>query len=107
MGLAHTPEPPYYAVIFSSLQGDNLEGYGETAQRMRELAAQQPGYLGVEHARDDIGITISYWEDLDAISAWRANVEHAQARRQGRERWYRAYELRVCKVEKAYSKPSR
>ena len=101
---ARTPEPPYYAVIFTSLQSEDTQGYAETAARMLELAAQQPGYLGVESARQGVGITISYWESLEAIKAWRNQAEHSEARRQGRERWYSQYALRVCKVEKAYSK---
>ncbi|MFT5111364.1 MAG: heme-degrading monooxygenase HmoA [Parasphingorhabdus sp.] len=103
-GPAKTPKPPYYAVIFTSLQSDDTEGYRQTARRMLELAAQQPGYLGVESAREDLGITVSYWTDLDSIAAWRDNAEHSEARRIGRQCWYSKYALRVCKVEKAYSR---
>jgi len=77
------------------------------AQRMEELAAQQPGYLGIETARDGngFGITVSYWETLDAIRAWKANAEHLVAQKNGRERWYASYNLRVCRVEYEYSSP--
>jgi heme-degrading monooxygenase HmoA len=102
---ARTPKPPYYAVIFASQrrQGDDA-GYAETAQRMAELAAEQPGYLGVESTRDaeGFGITVSYWRDEASILAWRAQLEHAQARARGREVWYQHYELRVARVERAY-----
>ena len=74
--IADTPDPPYYAVIFSSLTTDASEGYAETATRMVELAARQPGFLGVESAREELGITISYWTDLDSIKAWKRNAEH-------------------------------
>ncbi|ROH91113.1 antibiotic biosynthesis monooxygenase [Stagnimonas aquatica] len=105
---ATTPQPPYYAVIFSSTrQADDGATYGETAERMVQLAQQQPGYLGVESTRgtDGFGITVSYWESEAAIQAWKRQLEHSEARRQGRERWYQHYELRVAKVERAYGKP--
>ena len=100
--IAETPEPPYFAVIFSSHQGDDLEGYDETAMRMLELAAQQPGYLGVESAREGLGLTISYWKDLESIKRWKANAEHLQAQKNGRERWYSAYKTRIAIVERDY-----
>jgi len=101
--LATTPDPPYYAVIFSSLRTEGDEGYGRMAERMVELAAQQPGFLGVESARDasGLGITVSYWKDEEAIKAWKAHLEHAVAQRLGKEKWYAAYSLRVAKVERA------
>jgi heme-degrading monooxygenase HmoA len=101
--LADTPAPPYYTVIFSSVRTAHEEGYGATAQRMLELAAQQPGYLGVESARDaNVGITVSYWASLDAIRAWKANAEHLEAQRLGHSQWYAAFRLRVAKVERDY-----
>src|SRR6478609_1472013 len=103
-GLAPRPEPPYYAVIFTSLRTAEEAGYGDTAQRMAELAAQQPGYLGVESARgeDGLGITVSYWRSLEDIKAWRAQTQHQQARGRGRGEWYQHYALRIAKVERAY-----
>jgi heme-degrading monooxygenase HmoA len=102
--LANTPPPPYYAVIFTSVRtpGD-VGNYSAMAERMVALAAQQPGYLGVESAREDVGITVSYWSSLDAIRAWKANAEHLEAQRLGREQWYAAFRLRVAKVERDYS----
>lgn len=102
--LARTPRPPYYAVIFSSLRssGDD-EGYGEAAARMLTLAADQPGYLGVESAREGIGITVSYWRSLEDIAAWRAHAEHTAVRHKGRAQWYERFELRVARVERASS----
>lgn len=102
--LAPTPQPPYYAVIFSSLKAEDDEGYGEMAERMLELAAQQPGFLGVESAREQLGITVSYWSSREAIAAWKANIEHREAQRQGRERWYKAFRTRICRVEREYGK---
>ncbi|WP_347175391.1 antibiotic biosynthesis monooxygenase family protein [Polaribacter uvawellassae] len=95
-------EPPYYAVIFSTIMTDNLEGYQEAAERMETLAKQQPGYLGIESARNKIGITVSYWESLEAITQWKNNVEHTEVRNLGREKWYKKYQLRICKVEREY-----
>ncbi|MBT9596739.1 MAG: antibiotic biosynthesis monooxygenase [Vitreoscilla sp.] len=101
---APRPEPPYYAVIFTSQRTAVEAGYGTTADRMGELAAQQPGYLGMEHARGDdgLGITVSYWRSLDDIAAWRRHAEHTDARNDGRANWYSHYELRIAKVERAY-----
>lgn len=104
-GIAPRPEPPYYAVIFTSQRRpDDGAGYGSAAARMAELAALQPGYLGVESARDDegLGITVSYWRSLDDIAAWRSHAEHTLTRERGRAEWYRYYSLRIAKVERAY-----
>lgn len=106
-GIAARPQPPYYAVIFTSLRSadaDAHDGYGEMAARMGELAAQQPGYLGVESARgaDGLGITVSYWSSLEDIAAWRRQSEHQLARERGRSDWYQHYALRIAKVERSY-----
>ncbi len=104
-GFARLPKPPYYAVIFSSRRnGRDDEGYGATAQRMVELAAQQPGFLGAESTRgaDGFGITVAYFESEDAIRGWKLHAEHAAAREQGRRDWYEHFEVRVAKVERAY-----
>lgn len=102
---ARTPEPPYYAVIFTSVRTlvDDAE-YARTAEQMVDLARLQPGFLGVESAREasGLGITVSYWTTLDAIAAWKAQADHLAAQRLGRERWYGSYELRVARVERAY-----
>lgn len=101
---ACTPEPPYYAVIFTTTQTDDSSGYGAMAVAMEALAEQQPGYLGIESARSDgLGITVSYWTDETAIATWKNNVLHTAARDQGRAQWYAHYELRVAKVERASS----
>jgi len=104
MAFASTPAPPYYAVIFASqrMAGDN--GYAAMAEHMESLAAQQPGFLGIESVRDadGLGITVSYWESLEAIRAWKEQAEHRTAQRLGRERWYRSYRLRISRVERDY-----
>jgi len=101
--LASTPDPPYYAVIFTSLRDEEAgDGYDATAARMIELAHGQPGFLGVETARDGLGITVSYWTDEAAIAAWRTDAEHLLAQELGRSRWYRSYAVRVARVERAY-----
>ncbi|WP_426178611.1 antibiotic biosynthesis monooxygenase family protein [Pseudomonas sp. TWRC1-2] len=102
--IANTPVTPYYAVIFSSLRSKGDQGYGQAAARMLELAREQPGFLGVESAREDgLGITVSYWESEAAILAWKQQVEHREVREQGRATWYSAFQTRVCKVERAYT----
>jgi heme-degrading monooxygenase HmoA len=102
-GLAPTPEPPYYAVIFTSLRTDVDDGYGVTSDRMVELASGQPGFLGVESARDanGLGITVSYWESEEAIANWRRHAEHRIAQETGRKQWYTEFVTRVAKVERA------
>jgi heme-degrading monooxygenase HmoA len=102
--IADTPEPPYYAVIFSSQRNDNAEGYAETAARMVELAALQPGFLGVESVREDLGITVSYWTDLESIRNWKAQAEHREAQKMGMEKWYSTYKTRVALVERDYGR---
>lgn len=106
--IAKTPEPPYYAVIFTSHRTDaDEEGYGTMADRMVELATQQPGYLGHESQRgpDGFGITVSYWDSLEAIRNWKANEEHLGAQARGRSGWYSGYTTRICRVEREYSFP--
>jgi len=104
---ARTPEPPYYAVIFTSRRTDVDDGYGAMGDRMVELAAQQPGFLGVESVRDagGLGITVSYWASLEAIAAWKANAEHRVAQTSGRKKWYAHFETRVARVERAATGP--
>ena len=106
-GFARLPKPPYYAVIFSSKRRDGDHGYAETAQRMEELVAQQPGFLGVESTRDasGFGITVAYFESEEAIAGWRNHAEHAAARERGRNEWYQHFELRIALVERAYGGP--
>jgi heme-degrading monooxygenase HmoA len=108
-GFAATPEPPYYAVIFTSQRTDGDQGYGDMADRMVELAASQPGYLGVESVRgaDGMGITVSYWASTRAIADWKANAEHRIAQETGKRDWYANYQVRIAKVERAYGKQDR
>lgn len=103
---ARLPEPPYYAVIFSSRRSGGDQGYERTAERMVELASEQPGFLGGESARgaDGFGITVSYWVSEAAIAAWRAQTEHRVAQESGRARWYEHHEIRVARVERAHGK---
>lgn len=104
---ATTPEPPYWAVIFTShrdaTSSPDNDGYEDTAQRMLNLAAEQPGYLGVEHAREDLGITVSYWADEASIRAWKHNADHEFAQYEGKTRWYDGFEMRIARVERAYN----
>ncbi len=100
--IANTPSPPYYAVIFTSVRTDIEHDYAETAERMVELANEEDGFLGVESARNDIGITISYWNSLEAIIRWKNNAEHLIAQQRGIQDWYRYYKTRICRVERDY-----
>jgi heme-degrading monooxygenase HmoA len=100
--IANTPETPYYAVIFTSLRTESDNGYGAMSDEMNKLAAQQPGYLGIESAREDIGITVSYWRSLEDIKNWKANTRHLIAQKTGRDVWYEHYKVRICKVERDY-----
>ena len=106
-GSARTPAPPYYAVIFSSTRTALDEGYGAMADRMLELARQQAGFLDMESVRDadGFGITVSYWSSLESIATWKAHGEHRIAQETGRRKWYRHFETRIARVERAYSGP--
>ena len=101
--IADTPPPPYYAVIFSSIKSDNTKGYAAMAESMYTLAAQQPGFLGVESAREAIGITVSYWKDKASIRQWKQQTDHLLAQRLGRKQWYTHYKTRICLVESDYN----
>ena len=101
--LARTPEPPYWAVIFTSIRTDVDEGYAAMAEAMVALAEKQRGFLGVESAREGLGITVSYWSDLDSIAAWKADLKHLAAQKAGRERWYARYVTRIARVERDYA----
>jgi heme-degrading monooxygenase HmoA len=105
-GIAVTPKPPYYVVIFTSRRTEEDDGYGATADRMVELARAQRGFLGIESVRgsDGIGITVSYWSDEEAIAGWREHAEHRIAQERGRAVWYDAYMVRVARVSRAHGK---
>ena len=93
---------PYYAVIFTNTRTEVDNGYSEMAQQMEDLAKQQDGYLGFESARDSIGISVSYWESLEAIASWKANTDHLFAQQKGMKEWYASYKVRICLVEREY-----
>lgn len=105
---AQLPEPPYYAVIFSSQRTEGDEGYNAMSDLMVELAATQTGFLGIESTRgaDGFGITVSYWRTPEDIAAWKANAQHRQAQALGHRTWYDHFEIRIAKVERAYGKPA-
>lgn len=98
---APTPKPPYYAVIFTSVRTEEDNDYMQTAMHMVQLASQQPGFLGFETAHEEIGITVSYWRDLEAISGWKQNLEHKQAQAKAKD-WYKTFRVRICRVEREY-----
>ncbi|GAB3328627.1 antibiotic biosynthesis monooxygenase [Marivirga atlantica] len=96
-------ELPYYAVIFTSVKTNDDKGYQQMADLMERLASEQKGFLGIESARNEIGITVSYWKSLEAIKLWKAHIDHQAAQKLGREKWYASYTVRIAKVEKEYS----
>ena len=100
--IANTPDPPYYVVIFSSIRTEITENYLETSTMMLELAKTQNGYLGVESARDELGLTVSYWKDLESIKKWKQHTDHLVAQRRGRHEWYKTYKIRIALVESDY-----
>jgi len=104
--IALTPTPPYYAVVFTSIKTESNSGYTEMAHLMESIVINQPGYLGHESARSALGITVSYWESLEAIDGWRNQVSHRIAQEKGKEKWYASYRIRVCLVEKEYGFPN-
>lgn len=98
---ASTPQAPYYAVIFTSVRRDGDDGYAEAASSMLQLASSQPGFLGFESARREIGISVSYWSSLEAIQAWKTNAEHRKVQNRAGD-WYKTFRVRVCRVEREY-----
>lgn len=106
-GFEPLPDPPYYTVIFTNRLSDDRFGYAEMAEKMEELAREQPGYFGHESARDErgMGITVSYWVDEAAILAWKQVAQHLFAQEQGKAKWYDHYITRVARVERAYDGP--
>jgi heme-degrading monooxygenase HmoA len=100
--ISKTPVPPYYAVIFTSLRTEGDHGYAAAAEQMIKLAEKQAGFLGVEHAREVLGITVSYWKDLESITTWRNHADHTLARQKGRAEWYKEFQVRIARVERAY-----
>ncbi|TDO95583.1 antibiotic biosynthesis monooxygenase family protein [Marinomonas balearica] len=100
--IANTPTPPYYAVIFTSLRTEGDNGYSQMTERLVELASKQTGFLGIETARENVGITVTYWSDLESIKQWKENSEHQEAQRLGHEKWYSSFKTRISKVESDY-----
>lgn len=100
--ISTTPQPPYYAVIFTSIKTPRDEGYNEMADKMIALAAKQEGFLGVEAARNEIGITVSYWKDVASIIKWKEVSEHKIAQEKGKTTWYKSFKTRIAKVERDY-----
>ena len=100
--IAATPAAPYYAVIFTSVKSDVAEGYDDMSVLMVKLATEQTGFLGVESARNEVGITVSYWRSLEHIRNWKQNSDHLLAQKYGREAWYKNYKVRICLVEHDY-----
>jgi len=100
--ISKTPSPPYYAVIFSSIRTEGDNGYSEMAGKMLELASKVDGFLGVESVREVLGVTVSFWRDLDAIRKWKENTEHKIAMEKGKGEWYKSFKVRIAKVERDY-----
>lgn len=100
--ISKTPEPPYYAVIFTSVRTKTDEGYSQMADEMLDTAKGQPGFLGVDSAREAIGITVSYWKNLESVKNWKEHACHRVARESGRAKWYEMFTVRIAKVEKEY-----
>jgi heme-degrading monooxygenase HmoA len=100
--IAKTPKPPYYAVIFTSVKNDVGQDYFTMAELMVKMAQEQEGYLGLESVTSEIGITISYWTNLESIKKWKENSDHKIAQELGRKLWYKQYKTRIAKVERDY-----
>lgn len=100
-GPAATPQPPYYAVIFTSVRQDRDNGYAQAAQQMLVLASEQPGFGGFETARGDLGMSVSYWSTTEGICARKANTADRQAKSRAKD-WYKSFRVRICRVEREY-----
>jgi heme-degrading monooxygenase HmoA len=102
MMFANTPKPPYYAVIFTSRRSEGDNGYQDMSDKIESLVRKQPGYLGMESARNKIGITVCYWKDMESIQGWAENNDHGEAKEKGKAMWYEAYKVRICQVVAEY-----
>lgn len=100
--ISNTPQPPYYAIIFTSVRNEGDKGYSQMSEKMVEMVKNSPGYLGHESVRNEIGITVSYWRNLEDIKNWKNNNSHMIAQKKGKEKWYDCYKVRICKVESDY-----
>jgi len=100
--ICKTPPPPYYAVIFSSVLSQDISGYDQMATEMLEMASKQEGFLGYDSARNEMGITVSYWKDLQSIDNWRKNFQHLLAKKLGKDKWYQEYRTRIALVDLEY-----
>jgi heme-degrading monooxygenase HmoA len=100
--ISETIKPPYYAVIFTSVRTEEDSDYDDMSEKMLQLAKQQKGFLGVESARNELGITVSYWENLADIQKWKENMDHQKAQELGKKKWYKSFKVRVAKVERDY-----
>ena len=100
--LAETPQPPYYAAIFSSIRTPVERGYSIMNDKLFALVTEQEGFLGVESAREEVGITVSYWKDLESIKRWKENAEHLLAQKKGKSEWYQSFKVRIANVERDY-----
>ncbi|SNS20003.1 Heme-degrading monooxygenase HmoA [Belliella buryatensis] len=100
--ISKTPIPPYYAVIFTNILNEEYQGYNEMSDIIEQLVINQDGYLGHESVRNGLGITVSYWESLAAIKAWKSNSDHQIAQKLGKKDWYKHFKVRICKVEHDY-----
>ena len=103
-GIAATPAPPYYAVIFTSVRGADMRGYAAAAREMETLASRQSGFLGFESTGAEIGITVSYWRDLESVKNWKCDARHLAAQKRGRAQWYADYRVRIARVEREYGR---
>lgn len=100
--ITNTIKPPYYAEIFTSVRTNLNRGYADTAKKLESLAQSIPGFLGIESARDTLGITVSYRRDLKAIEQWKLNLEHQAAKEKGKNEWYSSFKTRIAKIEQDY-----
>lgn len=77
-----------YVVIFRASIKQLDEDYSATATAMRELAFAKY-HCQSFHALTENGeeIALSYWECLEDIAAWRQDLQHQAAQKQGMAKW--------------------
>jgi heme-degrading monooxygenase HmoA len=51
---------------------------------------------------DGISIVVAYWKGEESIRKWNHHLEHLEAQKEGRRRWFKSYQGRVGKMERAY-----
>jgi heme-degrading monooxygenase HmoA len=106
IGESEKSDSKIYAVIFKSKRQDaNSELYYQHNDLLDEKIKSLPGYIkhsGLRHPESREGVTIAYFNSLDAIDNWRKDGEHMDAKKLAKSEFYENYFVEVTEVLDAY-----